>query len=346
MYHPEVAYLDFNHGQNQAIALASQAIADSGGPEAEGSAFQAFASAEQVLKTLSNNQCAMLQRFSEGGLSVLMCRHMIHANDPIPLQLPDIDTLANSGHCQYLASRNQLLLAMARHRGFAFDIDNDGKQTRLVGNFKGGSWVPHFDEPPSTEVEVSSHAGLRLGPHTEAPYHCSTVAHDGHSPAPSALILTARWNPADEPTYVFPLRDIIERLGSLDALALTSTSFNFTRSDCFSDGHGEAGKRVSILQFEANGGFSIRYNSYRFSLDDQAPSNVARAFATFEKVLASAQPQRFVLQADSALLINNCRALHGRDRVQDNRRLLVRQFGYSPCAVPVVLRDDPLLVRA
>lgn len=346
MYHPEVAYLDFNHEQSQAIALASQAIADSGGPEAKGSAFQAFASAEQVLKTLSNNQCAMLERFSEGGLSVLMCRHMIHANDPIPLQLPDIDTLANSAHCQYLASRNQLLLAMARHRGFAFDIDNDGKQIRLVGNFKGGGWVPHFDEPPSTEVEVSSHAGLRLGPHTEAPYNCSTLAHDGHSPAPSALILTARWNPADEPTYVFPLRDIIERLGSLDALALTSASFNFTRSDCFSEGQGEAGKCVSMLQFEANGGFSLRYNSYRFSLDEQASSTVARAFATFEKMLDSAEPQKFVLQPDNALLINNCRVLHGRDRVQDNRRLLVRQFGYAPCAVPIVLSNDPLLVQA
>ncbi|AHD12643.1 hypothetical protein C163_02545 [Pseudomonas sp. FGI182] len=30
---------------------------------------------------------------------------------------------------------------------------------------------------------------------------------------------------------------------------------------------------------------------------------------------------------------------------QDNRRLLIRQFGYSPFAVPLVLAEDPLLVR-
>ncbi len=65
----------------------------------------------------------------------------------------------------------------------------------------------------------------------------------------------------------------------------------------------------------------------------------------FKKKLDNAQPLAFVLQPDSALLINNSRALHGRDRVQDNRRLLIRQFGYSPFAEPLVLVEDPLLVR-
>ena len=30
---------------------------------------------------------------------------------------------------------------------------------------------------------------------------------------------------------------------------------------------------------------------------------------------------------------------------EGNRRLLIRQFGYSPFAVPLVLAEDPLLVR-
>lgn len=96
---------------------------------------------------------------------------------------------------------------------------------------------------------------------------------------------------------------------------------------------------------QSSGGFSVRYNSYRFSLDDRASSAVARAFDLFEKTLNAAQPLAFVLQPDSALLINNSRSLHGRDRVQDNRRLLVRQFGYSPFAQPLVIAEDPLLVR-
>jgi len=345
MPHSEVAHLEFNQEQSQAIAVASQAVAVSGGPETAGAALQARVFAEQLEKTLGDHQREMLQRFNEGRLSALMYRQMPCPDDPIPEQLPGISDLAHSASCLYLASRNQLLLELARHRSFAFDIDNEGKQVRLVGNFKGGGCVPRPDEPPCADVETSSHAGLRLGPHTEAPYNCSTTARDGHSPAPSALILTARWNPAAEPTYVFPLQHIIERLGSLQVLALTSESFDFTRSDCFADGHAGAGKSVSLLQFEANGGFSIRYNSYRFSLNDRACSAVAHAFDTFQKALNSAQPLTFVLQPDTALLINNSRALHGRDIVQDNRRLLVRQFGYSPFAEPLVLAEDPLLVR-
>ena len=345
MPHSEVAYLDFSPEQSKAITFASQTIADLGGPEAKGVALQARIFADQLEQALSEDQRALLQRFNEGQLSALMYRQMPCDNEPVPEYLPDITALAQSPRCQYLASRNQLLLELAGHRSFAFDIDNDGKQVRLVGNFKGGGRVPRLDEDPGLEVETSSHAGLRLGPHTEAPYNCSTISTNANSPAPSALILTARWNPANEPTNVFPLREIIERLGSLDTLALTSTSFDFTRSDCFAHGQGNAGKAVSVLQFEPNGGFSVRYNSYRFSLNERACSAAARAFDAFQKALDSARPLAFVLQPDSALLINNSRALHGRDMVQDNRRLLIRQFGYSPFAVPLVLAEDPLLVR-
>lgn len=345
MPHSEVAYLDFSPEQSKAITFASQTIADLGGPEAKGVALQARMFADQLEQALSEDQRALLQRFNEGQLSALMYRQMPCDNEPVPEYLPDITALAQSPRCQYLASRNQLLLELARHRSFAFDIDNNGKQVRLVGNFKGGGRVPRLDEDPGLEVETSSHAGLRLGPHTEAPYNCSTISTNANSPAPSALILTARWNPANEPTNVFPLREIIERLGSLDTLALTSTSFDFTRSDCFAHGQGNAGKAVSVLQFEPNGGFSVRYNSYRFSLNERACSAAARAFDAFQKALDSARPLAFVLQPDSALLINNSRALHGRDMVQDNRRLLIRQFGYSPFAVPLVLAEDPLLVR-
>jgi len=340
----EADYLDFNSKQSQAIACASHAIAASGGPEAKGVALQARLLAKQLEQSLSESQRSILQRFSNGDLSALMYRQMRCPDEPLPEQLPDISTLVQSPRCQYLAARNQLLLELARHRCFAFDIDNEGKQIRLVGNFKGGGCNRRLDEDPSAEVEISSHAGLRLGPHTEAPYNCSTIACNGHSPAPSALILTARWNPAYERTYVFPLRDIIERMSSLDALALTSASFDFTRSDCFAHGHGNSGEAVSMLQFEASGGFSLRYNSYRFSLNDRASSAVSHAFETFQRALKAAQPLAFVLQPDSALLINNSRALHGRDRVQDNRRLLIRQFGYSPFAQPLVIAEDPLLV--
>ncbi|QBF28715.1 hypothetical protein EXN22_24620 [Pseudomonas tructae] len=346
MQDSEVAYLSFDQDQARSLAAASQNLADLGGPQAPDVASQARLWAQRLLPTLDASQKAVLQRFADGQLSALMFSNMTCPGaDPLPEHLPDLDLLAQSERCLYLAARNQLLLELVRYRAFAFDIDNEGQVVRLVGNFKGGGSVARPGEDHNTQVELSSHAGLRLGPHTEAPYNCSVDASDGRSPAPSALILTARWNPANEPTRIIPLRGIIEQLGSLHALALTSASFDFTRSECFVAGQGDAGKATSMLQFDANGGFSLRYNSYRFSLNDNASDTAARAFDAFQALVSDARPLPFVLQPESALLINNCRALHGRDILQDNRRLLVRLFGYSRFAQPVVLKDDPLLVR-
>ncbi len=346
MQDSEVAYLEFTQDQADALFVASQSLARLGGPEVFGAAGKARQCAEALTRSLDAQQQATLRRFADGTLSALMYRGMsCSEHDPIPEDLPELQGLEHDPRCIYLASRNQILLELVRYRAFAFDIDNEGKQVRLVGNFKGGGSQPRPQESRDTRVELSSHAGLRLGPHTEAPYNCSVIARDDHSPAPSALILTARWNPANEPTHVIPMREVIEGLGSLHALALTSASFDFTRSDCFVAGSGEPEQATAMLQFDANGGFALRYNSYRFSLNDQASDLAAQAFDAFQQRVAETRPRPFVLQPDTALVINNNRALHGRDIVQDNRRLLVRLFGYSPFAQPRVITPDPLLVR-
>lgn len=346
MQDSEFAYLVFEHEQAQALVAASQALTTLGGPQAPGVAQLARTWAQRLEQQLQPSQRAVLERFAQGRLSALMCSRMpCPFNDPLPEQLPELSTLERSARCLYLASRNQLLLEMVRYRAFAFDIDNEGKHVRLVGNFKGGGRMPLFRESRGEPVELSSHSGLLLSPHTEAPYNCSVIARDGHSPAPSALALTARWNPDDEPTHVIPLSGIIEQLSSLHTLALTSCSFDFTRSDCFVNGLGEAGTATSLLQFDANGGFAMRYNSYRFSLNEHASEAAALAFDAFQALVSEALPIPFVLHADTTLLINNNRALHGREVLQDNRRLLVRLFGYSPFAQPLVINEDPLLVR-
>ncbi|HDS1049789.1 MULTISPECIES: hypothetical protein [Pseudomonas] len=50
MPHSEAAYLDFYPKQSQAIAFASQTLADLGGPEAKGVALQARIFADQLEK--------------------------------------------------------------------------------------------------------------------------------------------------------------------------------------------------------------------------------------------------------------------------------------------------------
>lgn len=346
MQDSEVATLFFDKHQSDQLHKASLDLARHGGPQVPGAALKARLWARLLESSLSTVQQAAVNLFADGRLAVLLFSKMSPPrHDEVPAQLPTRAELERDLTCLYLASRNQLLLELVRYQAFAFDIDNDGQHMRLVGNFKGGGRQPRPDEDRHSPVELSSHAGLRLGPHTEAPYHCSVRAADGHSPAPSALILAARWNPANEPTLIVPLRRVIEELGSLDVLALTSRSFDFTRSECFVEGRGNGGNATSIVQFDEQGGFNVRYNAYRFSLNEHASDAAARAFDAFQSQLAQTTPLAFVLQPDNALLVNNTRALHGRELLQDNRRLLVRLFGYSRFATPLVIREDPLLVR-
>lgn len=345
MQDSEVATLFFDKHQADQLHKGSLDLARHGGPQVPGAALKARLWARLLESSLSTVQQATVNLFADGRLAVLLFSRMSPPrHDEVPTHLPTLAELERDLTCLYLASRNQILLELVRYHAFAFDIDNNGQHVRLVGNFKGGGRQPRADEDRHNPVELSSHAGLRLGPHTEAPYHCSVHAVDGHSPAPSALILAARWNPADEPTLIVPLRPVIEGLGSLDLLALTSRSFDFTRSECFVKGRGDGGNATSIVQFDEQGGFTVRYNAYRFSLNEYASDAAARAFDAFQNRLAQTAPLEFVLQPDTVLLVNNTRALHGRELLQDNRRLLVRLFGYSRFATPLVIREDPLLV--
>lgn len=347
MQDSEFAYLSFEPKQAQALVAACQALANLGGPQTPGVAQLARTWAQRLERQLHPSQRNVLKRFAQGRLAALMYSQMpCPFSDPLPSRLPELSTLERSTRCLYLASRNQLLLEMVRYRAFAFDSDNDGKQVRLIGNFTSQANVPSRHQDTGPAPRAAAHTGVSLDPHTDAPYQCSVVACQGSSPAPSALIITARWNPADEPTHIIPLRGIIEQLSSVHTLALTSASFELTTRH-----HGqtqqdvEARAATSLLQFDPDGGFAMRYNASRFSLSKYASKAAAQAFEALQTLVSEALPIPFVLHADTALLVNNSRALHGRNTLQDGRRLLVRLFGYSAFAKPLVINEDPMLVR-
>lgn len=342
----EFATLAFTASQAKQLDAASMEMALAGGPQSPGTRYIASSHASKIVSTFDPEQSAVAHRFANGQLAALAFEGMLAPySSNLPDVLPELRELEDDFECTQLASRNQILLELVKYKAFAYDIDNAGKIIRFVGNFKGGGHNKLLNENPLLTPELSSHAGLCLGAHTEAPYHCSVNAQNGHSPAPSALIMTARWNPASEPTYVIPMREVINAIGSLAALALTSCSFNFTRSDCFVEGLGGSGTDTSILQFDANGGFAIRYNAYRFSVSDNASPPAIEAFNCLQEQLNRTDGKAFELQPHRAVAINNSRALHARDVINDNRRLLIRLFGYSPFASPIVLHNDPLLVQ-
>lgn len=342
----EIDYIKFNAEQAELLNTLTELLIRAGGPEAKNSARLAITLANRLRMTMLEPQLSTLSRYAEGHSSALLFDQM-HApiNGALPETLPPLAELETDVECLHLSSRNQILLALVEHRPFAFDLDNEGRLVRYVANFKGGGRNRLANEPVPTRIELSSHAGLSLGPHTEAPYHCSRLAADGHSPAPCALILTARWNPSSEPTSIIPMNSLIERIGVPEALALTSRSFEYTRSDSFVYGRGEQSRNISIIEFDEHGLFSIRFNDYRFSATENACGAAKAALEKLRLNIRQAVPLKITLQPNCALLINNSKTLHCRDEIKDNRRLLIRLFGYSKFAKPIVMNADPLIVQ-
>lgn len=340
----EICKIYFDAKQAHLINAHSEAIADTGGPQASGARLKAALAVHELRASLSTEQLRLIEKYSDGLMSMLVYEGLSTITDSEPpKKLPELQQLEAQHDILCLAARNQILLELVDHQAFAYDIDNDGKLVRLVANFKGGGREKIDDE--QNNIELSSHAGLSLGPHTEAPYWCAMNAENGHSPAPSSLILSSLWNPCLEPTSVIPLPSILSELGVTNCLALTSKSFNFTRSDSFVHGKGEDGRNISILNFNERVEFTARFNSYRFSVDDNASYLAKQAYYKLRDAIDMATPYQYSLTQKSAIIINNTRALHCRDIVKDNRRLLVRLFGISKYCEPIVISEDPLLLR-
>lgn len=340
----EVRVLSFNSLQSKRLKTCSEDLAAFGGPQALGAGVKAAAAAMELKCLLSKEQCDVIEAYSDGLFSLLIFKGLLKVTDTNPPEeLPALALLEQRHDVLCLASRNQILLTLVGNSSFAYDIDNEGKLIRLVANFKGGGQTKINAEPHIKEL--SSHSGLALGPHTEAPYWCALHAEGGHSPAPSSLILSALWNPSMEPTSVIPLPAVLEKIGSLNCMALSSNSFQFTRSDSFVRGKGEGGRNVSILGFDNHVGFIARFNSYRFSVNESAPIFIKTAYAALCQRIGETTPFEHTLTQESAMVINNIRALHCRDVIKDNRRVLVRIFGLSKFASPLVISEDPLVLR-
>lgn len=316
----------------------SKKIAKCGGPQASGAGRMAMAAAEELKLLLSSEQLAQLQAYKDGLIPALVFDCMLpFTNDDIEHspELPNLEKLETQLSTLQLSSRSQINLALVGQQAFAYDIDNNQQITRVVANFKGGGEQKLENEPE--KAELSSHAGVALGPHTEGPYE----SRNGRSIAADSLILTALRNPSNQPTSVIPLATLLDNIGKDAVDALRGPYFNFTRTDSYSSGEGVRG--VPIVYPDD----AVCYNSYRISVDENAPLHVKAAFEAFQwqVKIHRAKPERYVLRETSALLINNRTALHARDTLTNNYRVVLRLFGCVDTSRHIVLSDDPLVVQ-
>lgn len=342
--HTEVAILKLGRSQAEYLHHHAVQLARAGGPQCAGIRERAEAHAHALRDLLGSEQRALVEGYASNRISLLVVEGMLEVGDGVPEARPSLEALKMDLDCLVLASRSQLLLNLAGNRAFAYDLDYN-EMVRLVGNFKGGGQHKLPEEPAPENVEVSSHSGLALGAHTEPPHYCSFHATERHSPAPSTLILTARWNPLHEPTQVIPITPVLKALGEPEVDALTRKHYQFTRPNSYVPGD-EDGRHVSIVDYNNHGDFAFRFSAYRFSACDDVPESSRQAIDALQAGIANAERHQVTLDSSKAILINNTKALHCRDIIRDNRRVLVRLFGYNRFSTAIVQSTDPMLVKA
>ena len=334
-------YVAVRLSAKQAHALQKEcvSIVEAGGPESGTAQAMAAAAAERMQALLSKRQLAKFQRYANGQIAVL---HVLGCdqpvNDPVPDVLPDRGCLQGDFVTNLLASRSQVILAMVGQDAVSYEFENKGLIARLVGNFLGGGETP-IDVPESkVAAGSSSHHGGLLAPHTEGPYFAMRWDVTGPAPSPATLALTGRWNPLAEPTCVVVLRPILNSLG-IQLIGLCLSAFRFGVSDSYEGA--EAPRQVQVVEYAKDGDFAVRYNDLRLQAEDDAPEIAKGALAALRDKIHSARPRHVALGPSDVLLINNTQAVHARDIVRDNRRLLIRVFG-APAGRPGHYRELPL----
>ena len=340
-----IGILFFTKEQASLLHVLSKKITLSGGPDSNSVNSEIDTEIIEFKNMLTVSQNTIIEKYKNQEIPALAFENMEEFSKEISNEKElKKEILENSYDIQYLGSRSQILLKLIEQKAFAYDIDNKAKIVRTVANFNGGGQNKISKE--LSKVELSSHSGIPLGPHTEAPYNCTFKSKDGLSPSPSSLIISAKYNPGLEPTFVIPILPILERIGIENTLALSLNYFTFTQSDSFTNVENRCEKKkVSILDFNEEEGFSVRYNSYRFSITNDAPLRVKRAYELFCKEVDKNQPEEYVVTNKSAIIINNYRALHSRNVIKHNGRVLVRLFGISNKIEYTMLSNNPLIIK-
>lgn len=74
-------------------------------------------------------------------------------------------------------------------------------------------------------------------------------------------------------------------------------------------------------------------------------SLVKKAYKVFCEEIDEIHPYQHPLTQKSAIIINNYRAMHSRNIIKDNRRILVRLFGTLNKDDSTVLSHNPLVLK-
>lgn len=326
----------------------SYQLALKGGPQEKGNQKLAEDIAAELFTLFNERDKKLINDYATEKITYLVFDGFLNTDingnsiePPQKNQLPTLEELESDIEVLKLASQEQIILALLNETTFAFDTENEGKIVRVVANFRGGGAQKLTNETP----DGSSHSGNTIAPHTEDPYYSSTKVVQGHSQSPSSLILTARWNPSSDVTKVAPITRVLSQLSKEEITALAGKNFNFRAAKTASEGKSTGGTHVAILNLNDQGRLTANYNSERFSVDPSASEFIKETYAKFSKIATQIEFDEINLQSSRMLVINNPLSFHSRDTVRDNRRVLLRIFGYRKNANYIFINQDPLVVK-
>lgn len=302
-------------------------IAKNGGPQVSGSRKLAAESAQILVEFLTEDQKQIVSKFSSGEISLLVFRCMNAINNHVDsVFLSSSVKIKKEFYCLVLAARNQILLHLVSH--CECPLGHDKPPFDVIGNFNEDSEAWTEAGAPSGTAETASAYRLALKARTEPPRRCSTVSPGVRPPTPSALILTARWNPRRELITAIPISRAIDKIDRKTISALTKHDFKlFLNGD--SSTQSDMQHYFPILEYNDKNFVSINFNPYHSIPSDGLSDYSKAALEMLFNEISKLPMVRLSLDASSALLINNMKALNCCDLEPNDRQLIVKMAGYS-----------------
>lgn len=160
----EVIQFELNDQQANFLDCAARQVGAMGGPDVAGSAKTSIFHAQALMRLMGRPQRDLLELFSNGKAAAIEFTGMREPEqDPAPKFLPPIDIICNEPTTLYLSSRSQILLSLVNYRSFAFDIDNESKQIRIVGTSRVAVQWAYPVRPEVSQRSLVLILGLSLG---------------------------------------------------------------------------------------------------------------------------------------------------------------------------------------
>ncbi len=289
----------------------------------------AACSAEILAEHLTAENLANLKLFQKTGASpFVLVKGLVTTTNLPPTPLDDSVPEKNSWKLQAAA-----LLGILKLCGFNPASFQDEMGGRLY----------HMVMPAQNSLKSFIRSTKPLNLHTEVVngYFHEEEIEFGAPLSPGAFGLMCFRNPDNIPTNVFPIKNILDKLGNDTLHELMKKNF-IVRSQSSFDREIVL-ENVPVFLLLSNGLLGMRYSHSKLAGQNTAANE---ALSTLKLIIEESELTSLVLQAGDILIVNNRICLHGRAKISTSeqmnglQRWLVRVYGYDNASMQKINFDS------